>query len=161
MIRVATLDDAADTAGIYNHYVENTTITFDTEPLSVEAMRARIDRTIAEYPWFVADVVGTVTGYAYGARWQTRCAYRDAVETSVYVDPGHLRRGVGRALYRRLIDELRSREYRCAIAGIALPNPASIALHEGLGFALVGKFKEVGHKFGERIDVGYWQLMLQ
>lgn len=161
MIRAATADDAADIADIYNHYVENTIITFDTEPVSVDAMRKKIELTTGEYPWFVADVVGTVTGYAYGARWQVRCAYRDAVETSVYIDAGQRGRGMGRALYQRLIDELRLREYRCAIAGIALPNPASIALHERLGFARVGQFREVGHKFGQRIDVGYWQLMLQ
>jgi len=160
MIRAVTLDDAADLAAIYNHYVENTVITFEETPVTVADMRGRIERTTADYPWFVADIVGAVTGYAYAARWHARCAYRDAVETSVYVDAGHVGRGVGKALYEHLIEELRKREFRCAIGAVALPNAASVALHESLGFERVGRFKEVGFKFGRRIDVGYWQLML-
>lgn len=160
MIRPVTPDDASDIAAIYNHYIENTDATFEDDLVTAREMRRRIETHSPEYPWLVSEMVGTVTGYAYAARWHKRSAYRFSVETTVYVDPGQLRRGVGSRLYRALLDELRQREVRCAIAVIALPNAGSVALHERLGFAKVGELEAVGYKFERWVDVGHWQLML-
>lgn len=101
-----------------------------------------------------------MAGYAYAAPWHERSAYRYSVETTVYVDPGQLRRGVGSRLYQSLLDELRRRDLRSALAVIALPNAASVALHERLGFARVGHLEAVGYKFERWVDVGFWQLLL-
>ena len=105
-------------------------------------------------------VVGTALGYAYASKWKGRCAYRFAVETTVYLDAPAHGRGLGRRLYERLLAALRESGMHVAIGGIALPNPASIALHEKLGFRKVGQFEEVGFKLGRWVDVGYWQVML-
>jgi phosphinothricin acetyltransferase len=102
---------------------------------------------------------GRVLGYAYASKWRARPGYRHAVESSVYVDHGQRGRGLGLALYRALLARLEGR-FHAIIGGIALPNAASIALHERLGFRQVACFPEVGHKFGAWVDVGYWQLTL-
>lgn len=161
MVRSVTPSDARDIAAIYNHYIENTDVTFETEPVSPREMQHRIESHPPHLPWLVSEVVGTVTGFAYAAPWHKRAAYRHTVETTIYVDPGQLRRGIGTRLYGALLDELGRRDLHCAIGGIALPNAASVTLHENLGFAKVGHLKAVGFKFGRWIDVGYWELMLK
>lgn len=112
----------------------------------------------ATLPWLVIEEAGVLAGYARASPWKTRPAYRHTVEGSVYVDSRFQRRGHGRRVYEALLAELRSREVHVVLAGIALPNPASIALHERLGFAPAGLMREVGWKFGRWIDVGYWAL---
>ena len=112
----------------------------------------------ATLPWLVIEEAGVLAGYARASPWKTRPAYRHTVEGSVYVDPPFQRRGHGRRVYEALLAELRGREVHVVLAGIALPNPASIALHESLGFAPSGVMREVGWKFGRWIDVGYWAL---
>ena len=111
------------------------------------------------WPWLVAEEGGAVVGYAYAHPWRPRSGYRYAVESTVYLDPAHIGRGLGTALYQVLIDMLQQRHVHCALAGISISNTASIALHEKLGFRKVAHFRENGFKFGRWIDVGYWQGM--
>ncbi|MGQ4584172.1 arsinothricin resistance N-acetyltransferase ArsN1 family B [Lysobacter sp. F60174L2] len=160
MIRDATPSDAAALARIYNQYVLDTTVTFEETAVSKTEMAVRIAEVqAAGLPWLVAeDDAGLVLGHAYASKWKGRCAYRFAVETTVYLDAAVHGRGLGRQLYERLLATLRETGMHVAIGGIALPNPASIALHEKLGFRKVGQFEEVGFKFGRWVDVGYWQL---
>lgn len=160
MIRAATPDDAAGIASIYNHYIEHTVITFEEEPVTAADMLERIESGLAAYPWLVAEHDGKVAGYAYATRWKPRSAYRNTVETSVYISPAHYRLGLGEALYRALFEHLCERGFHCALGGIALPNDASVALHEKLGFRKVGELEEVGWKFDRWVNVGYWQLQL-
>lgn len=160
MIRTASPDDAGQIASIYNHYIEHTVVTFEEEPLESEDMRKRIEPGLASYPWLVAERDGQVAGYAYATRWKPRSAYRNTVETSVYISPGHFRQGLGEALYRDLLGRLREQGFHCALGGIALPNEASVSLHEKLGFRKVGELEQVGWKFGRWVNVGYWQLRL-
>jgi phosphinothricin acetyltransferase len=114
----------------------------------------------ATLPWLVIEDDGAFAGYARAAPWKTRAAYRHTVESSVYVDALFQRRGHARRLYVALIDELRDRRVHAVLAGIALPNPASVALHESLGFVPSGTLPQVGRKFERWIDVGYWTLVL-
>ena len=161
MIRPATERDADAIAGIYNHYILNTVVTFEEEPVSPEDMSERIGVvSAASLPWLVAEEQHKVVGYAYAGKWSGRCSYRYSAESTIYLDPQATGRGIGRRLYEVLIDELRGSGMHVAIGGIALPNDASIALHERLGFRKVAHFGEVGFKFGRWIDVGYWQRSL-
>ena len=160
-IRPASSLNAARICAIYNHYVATTTISFEEAPVLEADMAGRIaDVTNGALPWLVLEVDGVVAGYAYATKWRARPAYRHAVESSVYLDPALAGRGHGRRLYERLLAELRTRGLHTVIAGIAQPNERSVALHERLGFRKVAHFAEVGLKFGRRLDVGYWQLLL-
>ena len=122
-------------------------------------MERRIREVTMQWPWLVCEECGSVVGYAYAAPWKARSAYRFAVESTVYLAAGQQGRGFGAALYRRLIEDLAARGAHCVIGGVSLPNAASIALHEKLGFRKIGQFSEVGWKFGHWVDVGYWELM--
>jgi phosphinothricin acetyltransferase len=160
-IRDATLDDAAAIAAIYNPYVAQTCITFETDTVSEVEMRERIvEVAAARLPWLVAIKDDAIVGYAYASKWKGRCAYRHSAETTVYLDPSSKGKGIGRAIYAALIGRLRAGGMHAVIGGIALPNEASIALHERLGFEKVAHFKQVGFKQDRWIDVGYWQLLL-
>ncbi len=161
MLRAATPSDAAAIAAIYNHYVLNTIITFEEKAVSVAEMASRINEVLAAgRPWFVWEEAGRVLGYAYASGWKSRCAYRYAVESSIYLDKDATGKGLGTKLYVALIDALRAKKIHCIIGGIALPNPASVGISEKLGFQKIGHFKEVGWKFNQWIDVGYWELVL-
>lgn len=160
-IRPATPADAEAICAIYNHYILNSTITFEETALTAVQMEQRIADVSACYPWLLLETEGGIAGYAYATAWKTRSAYRHTVETSVYLAPGHAGAGLGKQLYLAILPELRRRGIHVAIAGIALPNPASIRLHEWLGFTPVGEFRQVGRKFGLWLDVGYWQLLLE
>lgn len=161
-IRSARAADSEPIAEIYNHYVREAIATFEEQPVTAEEMAHRIADVTARLPWIVAEESGVLVGYAYATPWKTRSAYRFTVETTVYLAPDAIGRGLGTALYETLLTTLRRehRQLRSALACIALPHPASVALHERLGFASVGHFTEVGFKFGRWIDVGYWQLVL-
>jgi phosphinothricin acetyltransferase len=160
-IRPATVFDAASIASIYNHYVLNTIVTFEEQAVVVVEMAERITATLqANLPWFVAEESGMVLGYTYASKWKSRCAYRYALETTVYLDQAATGRGLGSRLYTTLIDNLRTTQMHALIGGIALPNPGSVALHEKLGFVKIGQFREVGWKLGCWVDVGYWELLL-
>lgn len=156
-IRGASIADAPVVAAIYNHYVETSIATFEEAPVSAEEMAGRIEAANARWPWLVAEQDGAVVGYTCENPWKPRSAYRYAVESSVYLDSTCHRRGLGTALYASLMRILEARGAHCIIAGIALPNAPSIALHEKLGFTKVAHFRENGFKLGRWIDVGYWQ----
>jgi L-amino acid N-acyltransferase YncA len=160
-VRAARQRDAAAIREIYNHYVRETIVTFEEQPVSAGEMRVRI-RLIGSLglPWIVAESDGSVVGYAYANRWKERAAYRHSVETTVYLRTDSTGRGIGRMLYTSLIAELRRLGCHAIIGGIALPNAASVALHESLGFRKVAHFGQVGRKFDRWIDVGYWQLTM-
>ncbi|NUU00892.1 arsinothricin resistance N-acetyltransferase ArsN1 family B [Herbaspirillum robiniae] len=160
-IRAATAADAAAICGIYNHYVEHTTVSFETEAIPVAAMAARIAEVQAQFPWLVYEEGGQVLGYAYASKWKPRAAYAQSVESSVYLHRDAAGRGIGKQLYARLFAQLRPLGVHLVIGGIAQPNDASVALHERMGFVKVGQFNEVGRKFGRWVDVGYWQLKLE
>ncbi|MQA39997.1 arsinothricin resistance N-acetyltransferase ArsN1 family B [Rugamonas aquatica] len=160
MIRPATPDDAAAIVAIYNHYIATTTISFEERAVTPEEMAGRIRDVTTGLPWLVYEQDGAVLGYAYATKWRARSAYRFAAETSVYLEFGQGGKGIGKALYKALLEELRTREIHMAIGGIAQPNEASVALHESLGFEKVAHFKQVGRKFDRWIDVGYWELQL-
>ena len=160
MIRPATADDAVAIAAIYNHYIATTTISFEERAVTADEMAQRIRDVTTSLPWLVREDGGHITGYAYATKWRVRSAYRFAAETSVYVEQGRGGQGIGSALYTALLQELRERGIHMAIGGIAQPNPASVALHERLGYVKVAHFSEVGRKFDRWIDVGYWELKL-
>lgn len=161
MLRDAAPDDAHELARIYNPYVLDTPVTFEEDAVTAAQMRERLAETRqAGLPWLVLEEGGAVRGYAYASRWKARCAYRYCAETTVYLERDATGRGLGPALYAALLERLRERQLHAAIGVVALPNPASVALHERLGFRKAAHFTEVGFKFGRWIDVGYWQLML-
>lgn len=159
-IRPCVPADAPQICTIYNHYVRESAITFEESPVSDTEMAQRIAEVTARLPWLVSEQDGQIVGYAYATAWKARSAYRYSVESTVYLSPAAAGRGAGATLYQALIDELRRSDLHCVIGTIALPNAASVALHEKLGFVKVGQFKEVGRKFGCWVDVGYWQLVL-
>lgn len=158
LIRDAIADDARAIAAIYNPYILGTSISFEEEPVADAAMAQRIaDVQAGGLPWLIAAQDGKVLGYAYATKWRVRHAYRFSVESSVYLAPEAARQGVGTALYTALLAQLNERGIHLVIGGIALPNDASVALHEKMGYEKVAHFREVGFKFGRWIDVGYWQ----
>ncbi len=160
MIREARLGDAEAICGIYNNYIETSTATFEEIPVSAGEMAERIRTITDDYPWFVYEIGGALAGYTYARRWRDRASYRNTVETGTYIDKKFIGKGIGTELKRALLDALRSRGFHTVISGIALPNPASVALCEKFGFKKVAHFREVGYKHNKWIDVGYWQLML-
>jgi L-amino acid N-acyltransferase YncA len=159
-VRDARAADAAACAAIYAPYVTGTAITFETEPPSEGEMAARIETASSSYAWLVLEEDGRVVGYAYGGRFHARPAYRWAAEVSVYLETGRRRTGGGRALYQALLARLRERGFRIAIAGMTLPNEASVGLHEALGFEPVGTYRRIGYKLGGWHDVAWMQRRL-
>jgi phosphinothricin acetyltransferase len=158
--RLATAEDAAAIATIYAPYVTDTFVSFETEPPDAAEIAARIERIGRQYPWLAASSGGRVVGYAYACENRARLAYRWSVDAAVYLDPSAQRKGIGSALYRRLFALLRAQGYVNAFAGISLPNAGSVALHEAMGFALIGIYRNVGYKVDAWRDVGWWQLAL-
>lgn len=160
-VRAAEAKDAAGIAAIYNHYVTHTVITFEEQPVSVPEIERRIEEVhSASLPWLVVEDANEILGYAYAAKWRTRSAYRHSAEVTIYVDPRHARRGIGSSLYARLFPTLEILGIHAVMAGIALPNEASVALHEMYGMQKVAHFAQVGFKLDRWIDVGYWQRLL-
>ena len=149
--------DAAPCAAIYAPHVTDGVASFEEVAPSTGEIARRMD---AAHLWLVCELDGEVAGYAYGSKHRDRAAYRRTVETSVYVAADHQGRGLGRALCVELLRELTERGFHVALAGITLPNPASVALHEALGFEPVGVFRSVGFKAQQWWDVGWWQRRL-
>lgn len=161
-IRVAELADADAIAAIYASVVLNTTISFEFEPPTADEMRTRIKTTLERLPWLVSeDRAGHVNAYVYASRHRDRAAYQWAVDTTIYVREDARGQGVGQRLYQALFDRLAELGYFQAFAGIALPNAASVALHERMGFEPIGVYRKVGFKFGSWHDVGWWQRPLR
>ena len=161
MIRLATTADASRAAAIYAPYVAGSVISFETIPPSPEEMAARIASTLVYAPYLVFEKDGEILAFAYATRHRERAAYRWSVDVSVYVDKGAHRQGLGRALYTSLFALLRLQGFYAAHAGITLPNPNSVGLHEAMGFVPVGVYRSVGFKMGGWRDVGWWQLALR
>lgn len=160
-IRLAQDDDAETIAAIYRRYVETSAVSFEATPPDRNEMARRITETMASHPWLVCDIDGQVAGYACATRHRVRAAYRWSVDTSVYVGGPYVRRGIGRGLYASLFGILAAQGFVNAYAGIALPNVASVALHESVGFKPVGVYQRVGYKLGAWHDVGWWQLTVK
>lgn len=161
MIRDAQEGDVEGIRRVYNHYIEHTVVSFEETPVSAEEMWSRIDLiTSANFPWLVFEEGDELLGYAYAGPWHKRAAYRFSAETSVYLAPTAVGKGIGTQLYEVLLDRLREQGIHMVIGGVALPNPASVRLHEKMGFEKAAHYKEVGWKMGRWIDVGYWQLAL-
>jgi phosphinothricin acetyltransferase len=159
-IRDARAEDAGSIARIYNRYVLGTTITFEEDAVSDADMAARIAEVQgASLPWLVA-VADEVLGFAHASKWKGRCAYRFSAEVTVYLDPPATGRGLGSQLYAELFERLRAAGMHSLLAGIALPNDGSVALHEKMGMSKVAHFREVGFKLGRWVDVGYWERTL-
>ncbi|HIZ26128.1 GNAT family N-acetyltransferase [Barnesiella sp. An55] len=152
--------DAAAITGIYNEYILHSTISFETQPLTVEAMHDRIAHIANQYPYFVAEEGGVIVGYCYAHPWKERAAYGHTLETTVYLSPESQSRGIGKQLMLKLIGECRARGYRALIACITGNNEASRTFHERLGFSQVSLFKEVGYKLGQWLDVVDYELLL-
>ena len=159
--RRARADDLARLTEIYNHYVATSHVTFDVAPLSPAVRRPWLDQFgRGPHQCWVAEVDGTVAGYACSTPFRARPAYATSVEVSVYVDAALHGRGLSRRLYAPLLAALDAFDLHRAYACIALPNPASVALHESLGFRRVGLLTEVGRKFGRYWDVAYYEKRL-
>ena len=160
LIRRATEEDAAAIADIYAPYVESTAITFETEPIGADEIAERMQTAGGLYPWLVVEEEGRIAGYAYAGQFNVRQAYRFSVYTTVYLRNEERGRGLGNRIYRRLLDDLADQGFTQAIALITLPNEASVALHEKLGFAHTGFLSRIGYKLGGWHDVGIWQAQL-
>jgi phosphinothricin acetyltransferase len=160
-IRSATPEDAADILAIYAPIVQDTVISFETAVPTVEAMSERIRATLPMLPWLVSVAAdGRIDGYAYAAKHRDRAAYRWSVDASAYIRADRRGRGLGRALYQALFEELRQLGYCEAFAGITVPNEASVGLHRACGFELIGVYRRVGFKLGAWHDVSWWQKSL-
>ncbi len=160
-IRLATARDAGPVAAIYAPNVTETVISFESEPPDEDEMRRRIEATLERYPWLVCESRGQVLGYAYAGAHGSRAAYQWSVDVSVYVHGEAHRLGVGRALYTSLFAALDLQGFYNAYAGATLPNPASVGLHEAMGFRPVGVYRGTGYKMGAWHDVGWWHLALR
>ena len=161
-IRIATSDDLPEILAISNWAAVNTAANFAIEPETLESWQEEYNATREKYPWFVAaDDSGDIIGFAKASPYHGRCAYLYSAEISVYVHPDHHRRRIGRSLYDRLLPTLEAQGYHSLIAAIALPNDASVRLHESSGLERTGTFHDVGWKFGKWHDVGYWQIRLR
>jgi L-amino acid N-acyltransferase YncA len=160
-IRLARADDAAGVQAIYAPVVRDTAISFEIDPPGVAEMRRRVEDTLPRLPWLVCERDGDLLGFAYAAAHRTRAAYRWSVDVSVYVAGDARGAGVGRGLYVPLLALLATQGFTSAHAGITLPNPASVGLHEALGFTPVGVYRAVGFKLGAWHDVGWWQRRLR
>ena len=160
-LRAATAADADAVAAIYNHYVAHTIVTFEEEAVAASEMALRIQSiAAASLPWLIAERQGEVVGYAYSRPWRERRAYRFSAEITVYIAPASTGGGVGSRLYERLLPMTQRRGIHAVVGVIALPNDASVALHEKFGLSKVAHLKEVGFKLDRWIDVGYWERIL-
>ncbi|WP_109809159.1 GNAT family N-acetyltransferase [Sphingosinithalassobacter portus] len=160
-IRAAEARDAEAVAAIYAPHVADGFVSFETEVPDAEAMRRRMAASDGYYPWIILESdAAAVLGYAYAARFRERAAYGHVVETTIYMAPQMQRSGLGQRLYSALLATLTAQGFTQAMGVIALPNPASVGLHEALGFVKAGLFPRAGYKFGQWVDVGYWQRPL-
>lgn len=159
-IRPVSPDDAAMIADIYRFYAEQSIVTFGEFAIPEEAFRKQILSVTQTYPYFVAEEDGLVVGYAYGHEFREFSAYRKTVESTIFLRQGCTGRGIGKKLYKVLLESLKNAGYHIAVAVLAEPNPESELLHEKYGFEKIGRMKEVGYKFGYFIDASIWQKTL-
>lgn len=160
-VRNAAYDDVDSIASIYNYYVLNSTATFEEMAVTSCEIKRRMEAVFsASLPYLVLEMQGELCGYCYAKPWKERSAYRYTVESSIFLHPTYTGRGYGTRLYQALITQLSNLGVHAVIAGVALPNPSSLALHKKLGFCEVALFREVGWKFEHWIDVAYWELLM-
>ena len=159
-IRTAQAEDAADIQAIYAPFVQETSVSFETVPPSVETMAARISSSLARHGYFVAQSEAGILGFAYASPYRPRPAYDRTAEVSVYLAPQAQGRGIAQALYRALFAHLAARGFHTAVAIVTLPNPQSAQLHERYGFAHVGSLQDVGRKFGQWHGTAIYQRMI-
>ena len=159
-IRPAEEKDAAQLCEIYNHYVRDTVITFELDERSKKDFEKEILETTVKFPYLVAVQNDNILGYAYANAWREREAYKNTVESSIYMNPEFTSRGIGYHLYLNLVNTLKTQGVHSVIAGISLPNVTSVRLHEKIGFHKVAHFREVGYKFNKWVDIGYWELLM-
>jgi L-amino acid N-acyltransferase YncA len=160
-IRFAVPGDAPTIQSIYAPFCESTVISFEAVAPTVEQMAGRMAKIMAQYPWLVCEADGQAIGYVYGSQHRERAAYRWCADVTVYIAAAYRRRGIGRALYTSLFAMLRAQGYVNVFAGVTLPNPASVGVHETVGFKPIAVYPAEGYKFGKWHDVGWWQLNLQ
>ena len=161
IIRNITRRDIKSTLDIYNSYIESSVATFEEETIDAAELEQRIDEVLTKGGnWLVADDNGIIMGYAYSSDWHKRSAFRFSTEVSAYLSNAYLSQGVGTALYSALFKKIEENKKHSIIASITLPNPSSVSLHEKFGMQKVAHLNEVGFKFGQWLDVGYWQLVL-
>lgn len=160
IVRTFEAQDVGPACRLTNHFIEHTAVHFGLHPQSEDEFRQIWESGRRTHPWIAAETEGRFVGYAKAGVWRTREAYSLTAEVTVYVDPVFHRRGAGRALYGELLDRLRRSGFHTAVAGITLPNGGSVRLHEAMGFRHVGTFREVGRKFDQWHDTGWWQAML-
>ena len=161
IVRPANSADALQISEIYNHYIATSHATFEIEPIEAGEMARRINEVCGGgYPFLICEDNVEIIGYAYGRQFRPRSAYRHSIEVSIYTKPGCERRNIGTILYEELFSEIKASNFHAIIAGISLPNDASVRLHERFGFEKVAHFREVGRKFDRWIDVGYWERIL-
>jgi L-amino acid N-acyltransferase YncA len=152
--------DGSACAAVYAPYVLDSAVSFEEQAPDAAEMAERIGRVADRYPWLIAEQDGTACGYAYATEHRPRAAYRWAAEVTVYIAAQHQRRGIGRVLYDTLFELLVRQRIQVAVAGITLPNDASVGLHEACGFKPVGVYPRIGWKAGAWWDVGWWELEL-
>jgi phosphinothricin acetyltransferase len=152
--------DVAPACALTNHYIQHTAVHFGMYPYSPDEFRAMWQEGVTKYPWLAAEIDGRFAGYAKGSRWREREAYQFTAEVGLYIERDLQGKGIGKALYLELFIRLKAAGYHTAVAGVTLPNDASVRLHESMGFAKVGVFREVGRKMGAWHDTGWWQLPL-
>ncbi len=160
-IRKVQLNDVKRIKEIYNHYIANTILTFETDVLSDEQILARIQKYTPQYPWYVAEVDNKVIGYAYASEFIERTAYKFTSEITIFIDKNFTKGGAGKALLSQLIKDMQAMEFTALVSIIALPNAASIKLHKAFGFESVGHLKKAGYKLGKWVDVEMWELLLR
>ena len=161
-VRMATVDDREQIVDIYNHYIVHTPITFDLAPMTVDDRKGWFEQfsAMGRHRLLVAVERGTVVGYAGSHQFRTKAAYDTTVETTVYCAPSAVGKGVGTMLYTALFEAIASEDIHALLAGITLPNDASVALHERFGFTLAGVTHAVGRKFDRYWDVGWYERIL-
>jgi len=160
LIRKVTIQDAQAITDIYNYYIKNSVATLEEKTVSSYFFVDEISSITKKLPWFVYETDGKILGYAYAGKWKVRSGYKKSVALTVYLHPEATKKGIGTALYKAVIDEIKKLDIHIIMGGISLPNEASVRLHEKFGFVKAAHFKEIGYKFNKWVDVGYWQLTL-
>lgn len=158
MIRDFHIDDLKEIVDIYNYYIENTAITFDRTPFTIDDFKQKIASIYKKYPFIIFKENNEILGFAYGSSWRAKPSYKHTAESTIYLKKGVLGKGIGTKLYTELLQQLKKQKFHTIIGGLTLPNDASIMLHEKLGFKKVAQFNEVGRKFDQWHDVAFWQL---
>ncbi|MFD1292797.1 GNAT family N-acetyltransferase [Lutibacter holmesii] len=160
MIRSVQIKDAQAIADIYNYYILHSIVTFEEEVIDAKEIEKRILAVTAKFSWIVYEENGEIIGYAYGSEWRSRFSYRHTVESTVYLKHNTPKKGIGTLLYKELIKQLTSKNFHVILGCISLPNEASEKFHEKLGFKKIAHFHEVGYKFNNWVDVGFWELIV-